>query len=51
MKTLMNLHLLKSPESEKHVFRGWSVCMCFNTSVRVREREVGKLVGRKEGWI
>ena len=28
MEILMDLHVLRSPESEKHIFSVWSVCMC-----------------------
>ena len=27
MDILMDLHLLKSPKSENHIFNGWSVCV------------------------
>ena len=26
MKILMDLHFSRSPESENHIFSGWSVC-------------------------
>ena len=28
MEILMNLHILRSPESEKHIFSVWSLCVC-----------------------
>ena len=28
MQTLMDIHVLRSPESENHIFSVWSVCMC-----------------------
>ena len=28
MENMMDLHVLRSPESVKHIFRGWSVCVC-----------------------
>ena len=31
----MNLHILRSPESENHSFRVWSACMCVCVSMCV----------------
>ena len=28
VEILMDLHVLRSSESEKHIFSKWSVCMC-----------------------
>ena len=28
MEILMDLHVLRSPESENHIFSGWSVSVC-----------------------
>ena len=28
MEILMDLHVLRSPESENHIFSKWSVCLC-----------------------
>ena len=28
LEILMDLHVLRSPQSEKHIFSKWSVCMC-----------------------
>ena len=30
---LMDLHVMRSPESENHIFSVWSVCMCVCVSV------------------
>ena len=32
---LMDLHVLTILESENHIFRGWSVCMCVSLCVSV----------------
>ena len=28
MEIIMDLHVLRSPESENHIFSDWSVCKC-----------------------
>ena len=28
MEILMDLHVMRSPESENHIFSVWSVCLC-----------------------
>ena len=28
VEILMDLHVVRSPESENHIFSVWSVCMC-----------------------
>ena len=28
VEILMDLHVLRSPESEKHIFSKWSACVC-----------------------
>ena len=28
IEILMDLHVLRSPESENHIFSGWSMCTC-----------------------
>ena len=28
IEILVDLHFLRTPESENHIFRGWSVCVC-----------------------
>ena len=28
MKILLDLHVLRAPESKNHIFSGWSVCVC-----------------------
>ena len=33
VEILMNLHILRSPESKNHIFSGWSVSVCSRACV------------------
>ena len=33
MEILMDLHVLRTPESENHIFSVWSVCVCVGMCV------------------
>ena len=33
MEILMDLHVMRAPESENHILSIWSVCMCICVSV------------------